>query len=124
MNTLEGPPDMQDRHEQRGRHDKTVLRFGSRVGLGVPVRLSADGVPPCNGTLRNASVSGAFVETALELPLHTNLIVLVDIAGQSGGASHCLNACVARLDASGLGIEWRDMGSVDVVDLLHRATPA
>jgi hypothetical protein len=100
----------------------TGIRFGQRMPLELPVALSADGLKPARGIIRNASISGASIETALELPLHTNLVVTLAIQRPEPAATHALNACVVRLDRSGLCIEWRDMASVDVIDLLQRAT--
>jgi hypothetical protein len=111
---------MQNLNKKGTRHDKSSARFGQRIPLELLVGLSADGVDKARGIIRSASISGAFIETALELPLHTNLVVTLQIPGPDA-ATHTLNGCVVRLDAFGLGIEWRDMASVDVIDLLQRA---
>lgn len=112
---------MQNLKKKSTRHDQSSLRFGHRTPLELAVGLRADGLESAPGIIRNASISGAFIETAVELPLHTNLIVTLEIQGP-GAAAHDLNACVVRQDAFGLGIEWRDIASVDVVELLRRAT--
>lgn len=100
--------------------DAASIRFGQRTPLEQPVLLSVDGRTLGSGVMRNASISGALVETTLELPLHTNLIITLATPGQDGAAAHVLYACVVRLDAVGLGVEWRDMASVDVMALLER----
>lgn len=112
---------MQQVNKKRPRFDPTSARFGQRTPLELLVDLNADGFEKARGIVRNASVSGAFIETPIELPLHTNLVVT--LVGQGPDqAAHALNACVVRVDTFGLGVEWRDMASVDVVDLLQRAT--
>jgi len=98
------------------------VRFGRRVFLDLAVGLSADGQKQARGVIRNVSISGAFVETALDLPLHTNLVVTLAIQTPGPAATHALNACVVRVDPAGFGIEWRDMACVDVIVLLQRAT--
>ena len=99
-----------------------TLRFGQRTTLEVPVQLVVDGRMLGNGTIRNASISGALVESAVELPLHTNLVVTLKVpAGKAFGIRE-LSACVVRVDPDGFGVEWRDMGCVDVMDLVARAS--
>jgi hypothetical protein len=106
---------------KKSRLDQSSVRFGQRVALEVPVRLGVDGRSG-RGIIRNASMSGALLETALELPLHTSLLVTLTISDQGATVEHALNACVVRVDPAGVGIEWRDMGCTDVVDLLDRAS--
>ena len=103
--------------------DPTSARFGERVPFELPVRLCADGRTLGRGIIRNASLSGALIETALELPLHTNLVVTLTLPGKGAAATpRELVACVARVDPAGIAVEWRDMASVDVTDLLERAS--
>jgi hypothetical protein len=101
--------------------DPTSARFGGRLPFDLPVRLSTDGRALGRGIIRNASLSGALIETALDLPLHTNLVVKLTIPGNGAPSPRELAACVVRVDPAGVGIEWRDMASVDVTDLLERA---
>lgn len=103
------------------RNESTSIRFGSRVPLALAVRLSAGAGTAGRGTIRNASISGALIETPLDLPLHTNLLVTLSIPGKESPASHSLAACVVRIDPAGVGIEWRDIAGADVMDLLERA---
>jgi hypothetical protein len=99
-----------------------TIRFGQRSSLEVPVQLAVDGRMLGNGTIRNASISGALVESAVDLPLHTNLVVTLKVpAGEAYGIRE-LSACVVRIDPAGFGIEWRDMGCVDVMDLVAGAS--
>ena len=107
----------------KSRFDQASIRFGQRVTLDVPVRLVVDGRSG-QGIIRNASISGALLETALELPLHSNLRVTLTTTDRGATVEHTLNACVVRVDPveAGIGIEWRDMGCTDVVDLLDRAS--
>lgn len=102
--------------------DPASLRFGQRVTLEVPVRLTFGGRALGRGTIRNASISGALIETALDFPLYTNLVVTVTTHDGGAPGTRELNACVVRTDPAGIGVEWRDMGSVDITDLLARAS--
>ena len=113
---------MQSSRKSKLKSDATSIRFGSRVPLVLAVGLSADAGTTGRGTIRNASISGALIETALNLPLHTNLIVTLSMPGEQTPASHSLAACVVRIDPAGVGIEWRDIAGADVLDLIERAT--
>ena len=88
-------------------------RCGQRVPIDVPVRLKAW---PCvaRGQLRDVSVSGAFIETDLELPLLGLVDVevqVVDAEIRSGRALQTLviAACIVRSDRSGIGVEWIEL---------------
>lgn len=100
----------------------TSLRFGQRIPLNVTVRLSVAGQPLGRGTIRNASISGALIETPLDLPPHTNLTVTLTIQDGNAPSTRELSACLVRIDPAGFGVEWRDIGSVDVMDLIARAS--
>ena len=102
--------------------DPTSARFGERLTFELPVLLGTDGRALGRGIIRNASLSGALIETALDLPLHANLFVRLTIPGKGAPSPRELAACVVRIDPAGLGVEWRDMASVDVTDLLERAS--
>ena len=104
------------------RLDPASARFGLRVAVEVPVGLAVTGGPSGSGKIRNASISGALIETALDLPLHTNLLVTLTIPDGNARAVRELSACVVRVEVHGVGVEWRDMGSVDITDLLARAS--
>jgi len=102
--------------------DSTSIRFGSRVPLELAVRLRVDAQTVGRGTIRNASISGAHIETALDLPLHTNLVVTLGVSGEESPTLRSLPACVVRIDPDGVGVEWRDIAGADIIDLLDRAS--
>ena len=103
--------------------DPTSARFGARIQFELPISLSVDGRALGRGLIRNASISGALIETTLELPLHTNLVVTLTMPGGGAPAAvRSLDACVVRLDPAGFGVEWRDMACADITDLLKQAS--
>ena len=102
--------------------DPASARFGARIQFELPISLSVEGRALGRGLIRNASISGALIETALELPLHTNLVVTLTIPGVgTPPATRSFDACVVRIDPAGFGVEWRDMACADITDLLERA---
>lgn len=79
-------------------------RWGHRVDLDVAADLlSPDGI--ATATVRNASVSGAMVETAMKPPLLSRVFLK---PRASPGA--WLDACVIRVDDKGIALEWLDPG--------------
>jgi len=67
------------------------------------VRLGSGGAELGMGNLANVSLSGAFLETALELPLFATLEISSD-AGCDRRVQ--LLASVVRRDRNGVGVEW------------------
>jgi hypothetical protein len=65
--------------------------------------------------LVNVSVSGALIATALDLPLHSN--ILVTPFHIDGSSERPIPACVIRAEPGAVGIEWRDMASPSVLAL-------
>ena len=57
---------------------QNAVRFGARTDLAVDVTLSGAGFSAVVGIIRNASISGALVETALERGAHADVEVRVD----------------------------------------------
>lgn len=102
--------------------DPMEHRWGERVTLEVPVRLYLDDAALGRGLLRNVSISGALIETSLELPVFSNLVVALAETGTSNPRIHELAASVVRRLPAGLAVEWRDMACPAVVALLERIT--
>jgi hypothetical protein len=80
-------------------------RWGTRLRCRARVRLSTSTGITGAGRIRDISSSGAFIETAVELPVNTrlNLVVL----GNSS-ATHAVDmaATIVRIDHHGVGVEW------------------
>jgi hypothetical protein len=88
----------------------------------VPADLTVDGRNLGRVTIRNASVSGALLETTLDLPLQSTVVLNISMPDAGNSATRTLDARVTRIDPTGIGIEWSDMAGVDVTDLLARAS--
>lgn len=89
-------------------------RFGRRFRCGTTVRLSAgDGVTG-RGRLTDVSLSGAYLETSLPLPLFATVEVCSD-AGRDAPVE--LVASVVRRDARGVGVEWCETPSRSICEI-------
>lgn len=80
-------------------------RWGPRRPCRARVSVSAGSGASGLGQLKNLSMSGAFLETAVPLPLFAQLALTVL---RDDGATHQLEftAVVVRRDENGVGIEW------------------
>ena len=92
-------------------------RWGPRVEVDLPIRLELRDGRSTPARLRNASVSGALIECAEELPTFTTL--RVDIPATGGLPEPIqLGARVVRAEHPYLGVEWRDLAPDAFVSLL------
>jgi hypothetical protein len=73
--------------------------------------------------LANVSISGAFLETSLQLPVNANIVL--EPISSAGVALEGLKmaARVSRVDRRGLGIEWRVMATPETLALLGVEVP-
>ena len=80
-------------------------RWGQRKRCRARVSVSAGAGLAGSARLRNVSISGAFLETALPLPLFAQVAIAVL---RDDGSTHALEfaACVVRVESGGAGIEW------------------
>ena len=80
-------------------------RWGQRRRCRARVCISAGAGITGTARVRDVSTSGAFLETALPLPLFSQIVVAVL---SDDGAGHALefSAAVVRHEPDGVGIEW------------------
>ncbi len=90
-------------------------RWGRRIACGAPARLSAGAGITGTGQLRDVSLSGAFIETVLELPLFAQLTVSIRETE--------VQASVVRSDARGVGVEWLETAQRAICPLLGCTNP-
>jgi hypothetical protein len=95
-------------------------RWGQRLPCSTVVRLSAGAGATGQGCIRNVSISGAFIETAVALPPFTLLEVIVV---RDNGAETSLLASVVRRESAGIAVEWAETIPTAVCPLLGCASP-
>src|SRR5688572_10757041 len=89
-------PHMQAAERTERYSDPMEHRWGQRVTLEVPVRLYLDDAALGRGLLRNVSISGALIETSLDQPVFSNLVVALPAISEAGPQVHELAASVVR----------------------------
>ena len=87
------------------------------------VRLSSGSAEIGMGNITNVSFSGAFLETALQLPVNAN--ITLECVSSAGVALENLKlaARVARTSRRGLGLEWHVPATPETLALLGVVVP-
>jgi hypothetical protein len=93
-------------------------RWGERVRVNIPVRMSGTALDEIDGCMKNLSLSGAFMESNCELRLHALIKVRIDLPPPTSRTA-VLEAHVSRKLNEGVGIEWCEFAPKIVKDLLR-----
>ena len=101
---------------QTGRSER---RWGLRIEVDFPVRLELARGRSAPGRMRNASISGALIECAVELPAFTQLKVEILVTADGVTGPIQLPARVVRAEHPRLGVEWRDLAPQAYTILLN-----
>ncbi len=101
---------------------RTERRWGPRIQVDLPVRLSLSAGRVETGRMRNLSISGALIECAAELPPFTPLRVEVLATSDVIHERIELGARVVRAEHPCLGVEWREFEPQALVDLIKASS--
>lgn len=88
-------------------------RWGTRVEMFTPADVATASGRACKVVVRNASLSGAFLETLAHLPVLSRIGLKARMPG-----ADWIEACVVRNDPRGVGVEWMDPALRSVSSLL------
>jgi hypothetical protein len=80
-------------------------RWGQRMPCRAVVRIADGTRPGGGGRVRDVSSSGAFIETALEIPVYARIALWV-LGNESAEHAVELSATVVRVARDGIGVEW------------------
>jgi hypothetical protein len=98
-------------------------RWGERIAVDIPVRLTARPFAVRAARITNLSLSGAFIRVGSEARVLSRVQVVIEMPLRFKHATPVLSAYVARKCKDGIGIEWCDMAPRAVVELLRAAPP-
>ena len=98
-------------------------RWGERRSIYVPVRL--DGRPRVldPGSIRNASLSGAYIQTGASLEPGAFLDIQFERLPLPDDEASPVRACVVRRDALGIAVEWCEFAPEPIRALLAHEPP-
>ena len=94
-------------------------RWGRRVSIDLPVRISTHRYPATLGRLSDVSVSGALVNINLDARVLCRIQLALILPHRPRRDAQIIEAYVARKQAGGLGIEWCDFAPRVISDLLR-----
>jgi hypothetical protein len=94
-------------------------RGAPRLEVDFPVRLALARGNSAPGRMRNASLSGALIECAVELPVFTQLRVEILVSVEGLAEPIQLPARVVRAEHPRIGVEWRDLAPPEYAILLR-----
>lgn len=92
-------------------------RWGERVETDFVVRVYAWGTREV-GLVRNMSITGAFVETRLQVPQFASVELVLECVAPAHEKMTQISTCVIRTALTGIGVEWRNDRSREIARLL------
>jgi len=98
-------------------------RWGRRTETAIDVSILARPWATGRGCIRNLSMTGAFVQTGLALPLLAPLELELHLRLPGGLESYRIATTVVRTSDLGLGVEWCDSLSAEFVRLATGVRP-
>jgi hypothetical protein len=93
-------------------------RWGNRVRVNIPVRVSANAETGAEGCMKNLSLSGALLKADTDLGLHALIQVSIKLPSPSQRVA-AITAYVSRKTEEGVGVEWCEFAPSVVKDLLR-----
>ena len=93
-------------------------RWGERVGVDLPVRLTANPFSVRHGRLTNMSVSGASIEADFDLRPLSRIQVVIEMPHKTRCEAPSIAAYVTRSTKTGIGIEWCEFAPPVISELL------
>ncbi|MEA3138505.1 MAG: hypothetical protein QOK23_674 [Gammaproteobacteria bacterium] len=93
-------------------------RWGSRLAVTIPVQVAAQPMRVIDGRINNLSTSGALMEAAADLRLHTLVEVTIHLPPPSNRSQTVLAHVVRKLDHK-VGLEWHEFAPQVVRELLR-----
>jgi hypothetical protein len=97
-------------------------RWGPRIQVDLPVRLTLPQGRSESGRMRNVSMSGALIECQAELPTFTTMRVEILAGTEAAPGPIELGARVVRAEHPCLGIEWREFQPQALAELLKASS--
>ena len=93
-------------------------RWGDRVPVDIPVQLIGPARTVVTGRLINFSVCGAFIETELDVPVMTNITVMIRDGGCVPMRPRALAGYVVRHAQGGVALGWLKLAPVTTAHVI------
>ena len=99
-------------------------RWGERVGVDIPVRLTAQPFFVRDARLTNLSLSGAFINADFDLRVLSRIQVVIELPLLFKHATPIIAAYVTRKFRDGIGVEWCEFAPQAVIQLIRSSSPS
>ena len=99
-------------------------RWGERVGVDIPVRLTAQPFFVRDARLTNLSLSGAFINAGFDLRVLSRIQVVIELPLLFKHATPIIAAYVTRKFRDGIGVEWCEFAPQAVIQLIRSSSPS
>ena len=93
-------------------------RWGERLGVDLPVRITVHPFSVRHGRVTNLSVSGAMINASHELRPLQQIQLAIETPHTTRCEAPTLAAYVTRSDKSGVGLEWCEFSPPVISELL------
>jgi PilZ domain len=97
-------------------------RWGERVGVDIPVRITGHPFTVRTGRLYNLSVSGAFIWADVDVRPLSRILVAIELPHRPKSDAPMIPAFVTRKLKDGIGIEWCEFKPPAISRLLQSST--
>jgi hypothetical protein len=94
-------------------------RWGERIGVDIPVRVTSHPFAVRHGRLVNLSVSGAAIRADFDLRSLSKIQVVIELPHRFKCEAPSIAAYVTRNSKDGMGIEWCEFAPPIVSELLQ-----
>ena len=94
-------------------------RWGERVRLDIPARITLHSFAVRNGRLTNLSVSGAYLKTDFDVRVLAKIQVAIELPHRWRHEAPSVPAYVTRKFRDGIGIEWCQFAPPAISELLQ-----
>jgi hypothetical protein len=97
-------------------------RWGERVGVDIPVRITGHPFTVRTGRLHNLSVSGGFIRVDSEVRPLSRIFVAIELPHRPKRDAPIIPAFVTRKFKDGIGVEWCEFKPAAINRLLQSST--
>ncbi len=97
-------------------------RWGRRMAVEIPIQMVAKGSSLTSALIANLSVTGALIKADCQLCMRSRVQVFVESPTRPQKDALILAAYVAGNCRHGIGVEWDDLASPRVTQLLQAVT--
>ena len=94
-------------------------RWGRRIAVDIPIQIATAGAAQAGAQLANLSFTGTLIKAEFLLRIRCRILIALKRPYRLEGELSHIAALVTHNHAQGIGVEWCEMGSATVIQLLR-----